>query len=442
MVAENFFRLRAIPQDLLAFDVLLHGGSLLALFLLYRERWWRMFVCFFRRDAEACRLLVLLFLATVPGALAGFFLREFIVTEFRSVQSVALALAVSGVILILADRFPTRGSFRSLSFLSALFIGVAQACALVPGLSRSGLTMSAARAAGLPREDAVDFSFLLALPIITGAVVLTLRDVLAGTVTLPPLWISLAGFLSSMVVSACAIGFLRRWARSRNFGWFALYLLPLAIFLLAREFRMGELWDIGHVRLWVVQYGAIIVFLLALIEVLPPLSFLAPGVLGLVVAGALIASLRTAVLFAFAAGGGIVLGNMLFFLLGKYYGRRCAACLRIPENKLCIADAFMARFGTISVFCGQFVGAIRPLIAFVAGTMHMPRTTFYPWMIGGAAAFSVVLLGVGFLMRTQLEWVLSIVGGVGMFLLLCAILAAWLMERKIRRQSAVCESRE
>jgi len=427
VLVEQFLRIPIDPLSLQGFDVLLHSGSLLALLVCYRTQWWRIL----RHDR---RLLGLLLLATIPAGIAGFILQEVIAVEFRSVTSVAIAMLISAVILILGEQTASSAKLRSLSPFSALFVGIAQACALVPGLSRSGLTISAGRVAGLSREDALDFSFLLAVPVIAGATALTLLDLRTSVVDLPHSSVLLTGFFASLGASIATIELLRRFVQRASIAWFALYLIPAALILLAREWELPELWSTQNVHFWVRRYGAIGVFLFALLEALPPLSFFSPGVIGLVIAGALMGGAATALLFFVAAVGGVALGNMVFFLLGERYGRRFAQRLHIRQAHLANADHFMERFGTLSVFCGQFIGAVRPLVAFVAGTVHMPRRMFYPWMLSGGAVFSAGLLGFGYLFRAQLPWVLSVVGGGGLFMLLIVILTCFLVGKTVKKK--------
>ena len=113
-----------------------------------------------------------------------------------------------------------------------MFVGCAQGLALVPGLSRAGLTISAARSVGLSRSDALDFSFLMATPIIAGAAVLTLLDIFSGSVDFPAIPITIVGFVSSVIASVLAILFLRKMVISHSLSWFSLYLVPLGVWLL------------------------------------------------------------------------------------------------------------------------------------------------------------------------------------------------------------------
>ena len=148
----------------------------------------------------------------------------------RDVGLVAATLVVGAVILWLADRWGGRTKgVEDVTFPLAIGIGAAQAIALIPGISRSGISISASRFAGLDREAAARFSFLMATPITVGAALFEVRKLAAGeagvTISLAPL---LVGMIASFVAGMIAIGFLLRYLRTRSLGIFVAYRLVLA----------------------------------------------------------------------------------------------------------------------------------------------------------------------------------------------------------------------
>ncbi|MGZ4400579.1 MAG: undecaprenyl-diphosphate phosphatase [Gaiellaceae bacterium] len=166
------------------FDVALHLGTLIAVIACLWPEIVRLLGAWlgsFRRRAIAThdeRLAWLLFVATVPAALAGAVGQSFIETRLGDPWQIAVALLVFAVVLWLADRRPQDGEMAGLRYGEAVGIGIAQALALVPGVSRSGITITAARILRLDRDAAARFSFLLLVPIVTGAASLKLVDVL------------------------------------------------------------------------------------------------------------------------------------------------------------------------------------------------------------------------------------------------------------------------
>jgi undecaprenyl-diphosphatase len=221
----------------LAFSVMLHIGTLAALLVYFRADWARLvpagFAAIrdrsFRGDPDR-KLAWLLVAATIPAAIVGYLLSDLIETAFRDIGLVALTLAVGAVILWLADRWGARTKgVDDVTFPVALAIGAAQALALIPGISRSGISISASRIAGLDREAAARFSFLMATPITAGAAIFEVRKLVAGEtgldVSIAPL---VVGMVAAFVSGIIAIGFLLRYLRTRSLTVFVVYRLVLA----------------------------------------------------------------------------------------------------------------------------------------------------------------------------------------------------------------------
>jgi undecaprenyl-diphosphatase len=222
----------------LAFDVALHGGTLLALILAFAGDWLRLVRDAFAFDprarSAARRTWAQLAVATVPAAICGWLLGDLAETALRSLPLQAAMLALFGLVLWLADRLNPPGRDGMPGWGTALGMGFAQCLALVPGVSRSGITMTAGRLSGLSRTAAARFSFLLATPITFGALLLKARhvrhDVPVGTLAL--------AVASSALFGVIAIRWLLAMIRRTGFGVFFAYraLLALVIVLyLARH---------------------------------------------------------------------------------------------------------------------------------------------------------------------------------------------------------------
>src|SRR5512141_1236673 len=223
--------------DSLAFSVMLHIGTLLALLIYFWADWLRLVPAglaairdrSFRGDPDR-RLAWLLLASTIPAAIVGFLFNDIIESNVREVGLVAVTLVVGGGILWLADRRGGRAQgVADVSFPVAFGIGVAQALALVPGISRSGISIAAARFAGLDREAAARFSFLMATPVTAGAAIFELRKLVAGetgvAVSVEPL---IVGMVAAFVSGMLAIGVLLRYVRTRSLDVFVWYRLVLA----------------------------------------------------------------------------------------------------------------------------------------------------------------------------------------------------------------------
>lgn len=222
------------PQGI-TFDLIIHLATLLAVIIALRtdllwlwDGWWK-------RDPIRLRLTWKLLAATIPALVVGFFLGDWL-EGFRDVKIVAASLIGWGILLGLADRFSAmmRGQLKDLGkvqWWQAIFIGVIQVFAFIPGTSRSGSTMTAGLFAGLDRVAAARFSFLLAIPITAAAGASALLDVAQHglDITLLPMT---AGFISAFVFGILAIRLLLIVVRNASFLWFAAYRIALGIFLL------------------------------------------------------------------------------------------------------------------------------------------------------------------------------------------------------------------
>jgi undecaprenyl-diphosphatase len=218
----------------LAFDVALHGGTLVALVIAFRKDWWALATDLFSRDPlrvrEARDLWARLVVCTIPGAIAGKLLDSLAEQTLRSLALQAGMLALFGLVLWAADRFrPAGRAPRVPGWGVSLGMGLAQCLALVPGVSRSGITMTAGRLGGLDRVSAARFSFLLATPITFGALLLKLRD-MPHDVPAATLGI---GVVSAAVFGILAIRVLLRMLRTTGFGVFFAYRAALALVIVA-----------------------------------------------------------------------------------------------------------------------------------------------------------------------------------------------------------------
>ncbi|MFA6092927.1 MAG: undecaprenyl-diphosphate phosphatase [Elusimicrobiota bacterium] len=210
----------------LAFDVALHAGTLAAVLLYFRKDWARLAADFlqgpFSDQARSARLIIL---ASVPAAAAGLFFEKQAETVFRSPWVSAAMLALFGLLLGWADRRAcARRDLSALDWPRALAVGVAQALAIVPGVSRSGATITAGLFLGLSREDAARFSFLLSAPIILGACLRKL-PLLARSIGEPAVLCALA---ASALSGLLAIEWLLRLSRRIGYAPFAVYRILLA----------------------------------------------------------------------------------------------------------------------------------------------------------------------------------------------------------------------
>lgn len=218
------------PSPGLSFDVLLHVASLMALVAYFYRDLLGVARGVLVRDRDSLRLLTLLVIGTIPAVIAGFVLLDYFEGTFTDARSAAIQLVITAAILVAGEqalswhlRRATRRALKDMKEIDPLdagLIGIAQAISILPGISRSGSTISAGLALRITRDDSARFGFLLAVPALLGAALVQIPDL--GQ---EPLGVgsAVAGFLASLVSSYAAIAGLIRYLRNRTLYPFAIY---------------------------------------------------------------------------------------------------------------------------------------------------------------------------------------------------------------------------
>lgn len=177
--------------------------------------------------------------ATVPGALGGYLLEKKAETVFRSPVLIAAMLILMGIFLYWADRRSTKKiEMNHITFGTSLLIGISQVLAIIPGVSRSGITMTTGLLAGLTREGAARFSFLLSTPIIFGAALVKLPVLISNSSGITTNF--LIGTAVSCVSGIASIGFLLRYVQAKNFLPFSLYRFILGALVIILVMAFGR----------------------------------------------------------------------------------------------------------------------------------------------------------------------------------------------------------
>ncbi|HWR39930.1 MAG TPA: undecaprenyl-diphosphate phosphatase [Patescibacteria group bacterium] len=223
----------------IALDVALHVGTLLAVLIYFFQDWLELVINGLTKGLKTKegKMFWYLVVATLPGGVAGLLLESFIDKFFRSQPLIiAVGLAVMGILLYYIDRIsPQRIQYENITFKQAFLIGVSQALALIPGVSRSGITMTTGRLLGFSRAASAKFSFLLATPIIAGAALKHTPDIIHHATSS----LFLVGTVTSAIVGLFCISFLLKYLQRNNFAVFAVYRLGLAAVIAVVYFVRG-----------------------------------------------------------------------------------------------------------------------------------------------------------------------------------------------------------
>ena len=220
----------------LTFDIALHFGTLLAIGVFFFWDFIKMIQKGFTKGVkdDDGKILWYLVAATIPAAIVGVLFEDPIEKIIRSNYVViALALAIMGIIIYLADKYSKQTkNIKQMTLKDAIIIGCSQVFALIPGFSRSGTTIAAGRILGLERESAAKFSFFLSAPVVLGAVVLQLIKDSVWSVIVANLSTFILGILVSFIIGIICIKYLLKYLQKHNFKIFMIYRVILAIIVL------------------------------------------------------------------------------------------------------------------------------------------------------------------------------------------------------------------
>jgi len=229
--------LLGFPDPGLAFDVALHVGTLVAILGFFWREWVDIALSLVKLARErkvtsqSQKLAGLLLIASVPGAIFGILLDKYAEQAFRSPLLIVATLVLFGVVLWYADHYDKeKRTIKDVKVKDAVTLGLAQALAIIPGISRSGITMTTGLFSGFKREDAARFSFLMSAPIIAGAALVKMKDISSGMLAMPTFWVAV---IFTVISSLFAISFLLKFLQKHRFNIFVYYRFALAALVMA-----------------------------------------------------------------------------------------------------------------------------------------------------------------------------------------------------------------
>ena len=220
----------------MSFDIALHFGTFLAILVYFFKDFWKMFVKGFTKGVKDNdgKMMWMIVVATIPAAIFGVLFEDKIDELVRTnYVLIAICLAIMGIIIKYTDKLSKENrSFKDMTFKDAILIGCAQVCALIPGFSRSGTTISMARVLKINRSDAAKFSFYLSAPVVLGAVAIKiLKGEMFTLIMTEPVTFTL-GVVISFVSGLLCIKFLLSYIKKHDYNIFMWYRLLLALIVL------------------------------------------------------------------------------------------------------------------------------------------------------------------------------------------------------------------
>jgi undecaprenyl-diphosphatase len=226
------------PDPGLSFDVALHLGTLVALLIYFRAEWLELAASAIgilqgRTKTADARMVMLIIAATIPGGIAGALFEHKVEDALRAPVVVATMLIGMALVLVNAELVGHRKkSLDEISWPDAMTVGISQAFAIIPGVSRSGITITAGLFRGFKRDTAAKFSFFLSTPIIAGAVAKKTLDIVKGGAGLEQLTPFMAGIIVSGIVGYLSIAFMMRYLQTHTTFLFVYYRIALGVVVL------------------------------------------------------------------------------------------------------------------------------------------------------------------------------------------------------------------
>lgn len=228
----------SVPES---FDVALHFGTLLAIGIFFFKDWLKLIAGGFKKifkkeDSTEGRMFWYIVAATIPGGIIGFILDKYAQDLLTKPLIIAIALIVMGIILYLVDKnAKSETDYENMTFKQTFFIGLSQALAFIPGVSRSGITMTTGRAMGVKRESTAKYSFMLSAPIVLAATVFKLGDFIDyfAVASTTGIIAFVLGVLVSFIVGIIVIKFLLNYLKKGSFKIFAVYRVVVGLLVIA-----------------------------------------------------------------------------------------------------------------------------------------------------------------------------------------------------------------
>jgi len=213
----------------LSFDIMLHFGSLIVVILFFRKELKELLLGVMRRDKRSIRLSLFIVLATIPIVLVGYFLSSIIEQAFQSLLAVGIGLLFTGTMLYLS-KYSIRKE-KEMKWYNAVIMGLFQALALLPGVSRSGSTISSGMIMGIKREEVARFSFIIFIPAIIGAIILEFNSI----TQIEYIGATIIGTIVSTIVGYFSLKLLMSIIQKNRFSYLSIYCFILGLIIIILE---------------------------------------------------------------------------------------------------------------------------------------------------------------------------------------------------------------
>lgn len=237
-IMQNMFGMEDVETSYFTFDILLHLATLIAVFIVFRRDIANLIVAFFTLIKKAAtkrlreitpdeRMVVMVVIATLP-LVAAVFVKDYVEVLYGYTKAIGAILIFNGLVLFISD-FLAKGNKDSSNskFTDSLIVGLCQVCALLPGLSRSGSTITGGLLCGFKRDYAVKFSFIMSIPAIIGANILSVPDIIDKPIPQSDIFAYICGMAAALLTGIAAMKLLMYISKKSNFRVFSIYCVIL-----------------------------------------------------------------------------------------------------------------------------------------------------------------------------------------------------------------------
>lgn len=237
-IIQNMFGMEDVETSYFTFDILLHFATLIAVIIVFRRDITSLIVAFFTLIKKAVtnrlreitpdeRMVVMVFIATLP-LVAAIFVKDYVEVFYGYTKAIGAILIFNGLVLFISD-FLAKGNkdAHNSTFTDSLIVGLCQVCALLPGLSRSGSTITGGLLCGFKRDYAVKFSFIMSIPAIIGANILSVPEIIDNPIPQGDIFAYICGMAAALVTGIAAMKLLMYISKKSNFRVFSIYCMIL-----------------------------------------------------------------------------------------------------------------------------------------------------------------------------------------------------------------------
>jgi undecaprenyl-diphosphatase len=393
VLMQNYLGLSIAPQIMQDFDIMLHGGSLLAILFYFQKTWRKIIKAPFKNERDGSPpLLMILIIGTIPVAIVGYLSANWIAGNTMTPLFVAFGFIATGSILIASSWYESRYAAKeSYDWKQAIGAGVGQALGVLPGFSRSGFTIASGRLVGLTAHRATELAFLLAAPALGGALALTAFQGTHDLLNIGEANLAI-GFIAAFISSLFVMRFFLLTIRKYGIWMWAVYLFAAASLIITDE-MLPLIWEVPDVIENLEPRIIVgVLFMALLLEAIPFTSAFVPGFVSMIAIGAYLHDDPWTIAACIPIGASaLILGHLIGYIPARQ-ARKKIHWNEKADERLMKTQRFFKKYGFWAVFFGGWWAPFRPFISITAGLGNMRTIPYLFAIVTGSIAWVTFVL--------------------------------------------------